>query len=379
MLCHIPSSAKPYWIAAACISGIGYKTLMVVAGWLEKSHYDWREWWEDKHIARESGLSAEQMTSMATFQKEWSIESLSEFLATSSIETLLPSDERFFPLLREIPDLPAIMFVQGVVPPTEYSLAVVGTRRMTTYGQMVTEELVKELILHYQVPIISGGMYGVDEAAHRAALHHKGKTVVVLGHGHAHPLNASLAKLYREVIEGGGAVVSEYPPWQPAIKGLFPARNRIVAGMSQGLLVTEAAERSGSHITAALAAEYGRDVFVTPGPISNPYSQGTVLLANQGAWLVTSALDIAVQMKWPRNFSHQSVCSPLHCTSEQDQLLRILAEMGPQSVSALSTQLNSDPLSTLRTLTQLQLRGIVSVRSSLWGMTRRVWHNDTLS
>lgn len=179
------------------------------------------------------------------------------------------------------------------------AIAVVGTRRVTNYGRRVTEKLVQDLIAAGMV-IVSGMARGVDGVAHRTALKDNGQTVAVLGSGVDVVYPFENKDVYLSLTSGGsfrGLVVSEFPPGFPPLPGNFPARNRIIAGLSDAVLVTEAAERSGSLITARLAAEQGKDVFAVPGPITSHFSNGSAYLIKQGAKLVSSAEDVLEEMR----------------------------------------------------------------------------------
>lgn len=170
-------------------------------------------------------------------------------------------------------------------------IAVVGTRKITSYGRMVTQKITRELVLE-GVTIVSGFMYGVDVCAQQTALHAGGRTVGVLGYGFDHISPCNHEKTMLEMLSQGAVFITEYPPWVSGSPGTYPQRNRIVAGMSLGVVVTEAAKRSGSHITARMAFENGREVFAVPGSITSPYSVGTKELIKEGATMVGSGREI---------------------------------------------------------------------------------------
>ena len=201
-------------------------------------------------------------------------------------------------LLRQIPDPPQKLYRVGPLPdPTLPTIAVVGTRHVTDYGKQVTWELTTQLV-RFGFVIVSGFMYGVDAVAHEACIEAGGKTIAVLGYGLEAPFfPSSHALLARKVLASGGCLLSEFEPHQGARPQNFPKRNRIVSGLSLGVLVTEAAIKSGSLITARLAGEQGRELFAVPGPMNSPYSEGTKILVNMGAKLVTNIDDIVEELK----------------------------------------------------------------------------------
>src|SRR3989338_3241182 len=202
-------------------------------------------------------------------------------------------DPQYPTLLKNIGDPPKQLYYKGIWDSTifEHCLAVVGTRRMTTYGKRVTEQLVGGIAVA-GITIVSGFMYGIDAAAHRAALRVGGRTIAVMpcGIDMIHPPDQ--ADLYKEILDTGGLVLSEYEGNFQPLLWTYPKRNRIVAGLFQETLVVEAGEKSGSLITANFAKKYGRKLFVVPGPLTSSVSAGISELIRGGATVVTRAKDI---------------------------------------------------------------------------------------
>lgn len=178
---------------------------------------------------------------------------------------VLKREDADFPWrLKILPDCPDILFVLGNTKIlNNFSIAVVGSRDCDEYGKMVTEELSRELALR-NVCILSGLAEGIDACAHKGALNCNGKTIAVIGNGFENIYPASNKKIVEKIISKGGAIISEYFPDQPPLKSGFPHRNRLVACMSEGTLITEARENSGALITASLAQKYGKKIFVVP-------------------------------------------------------------------------------------------------------------------
>jgi DNA processing protein len=192
--------------------------------------------------------------------------------------------------LLNIYDYPPYLYVKGSLVPDEIAVAIVGSRLASTYGKYVTEKLSRELALQ-GIAVISGMARGIDSAAHRGTLAAKGRTIAVLGSGIDvlyPPENETLAA----EISGQGALVTEYPFGTPPNAPNFPARNRLISGISLGVVVVEAGEKSGSLITARIAAEQGRSVFAVPGAIESAGSRGTNRLIKQGARLIEGVEDI---------------------------------------------------------------------------------------
>ncbi len=222
-----------------------------------------------------------------------------EVLATCrqhAIEILLDDHGAYPPLLREIPDPPPVLFVAGsILPRDQRSVAIVGTRHATAYGLRQADRLARQLVAA-GFTVVSGLARGVDAAAHRGALSAGGRTIAVLGGG--------LLKLYPPehqelalAVRGRGAVVSEAPPLRPPSSGNFPQRNRVISGLSLGVIVIEAGQRSGALISARHALEQGREVFALPGSVESPVSRGCHQLLRDGAKLVESVEDVLEELQ----------------------------------------------------------------------------------
>lgn len=210
--------------------------------------------------------------------------------AMSEIKIIAQKD--FPPLLREIPDTPEQLYIKGELPNTDMPwIAIVGTRKATPDGILLAKQLAKELAEKGFV-IVSGLAMGIDTAAHEGALKGNGKTIAVLGNGLASIYPRQNENLAKQIIAQGGALLSEYTPEIPAYPNQFLERNRIVSGLCAATIVIEAPDRSGSIVTARLAGEQGREIFVFPGPAGHPNYAGSHNLIRDGARLVTSVTDI---------------------------------------------------------------------------------------
>lgn len=263
--------------------------------------------------------------------------------------TFLDSD--YPPLLKEIPDPPPYLYLKGSLPGTGTKIAVVGSRLASDYGIATTARFSRELA-EQGVTIVSGLAQGVDAAAHRGALQVSGSTIGVLGCGIDLVYPAGNRQLFHDMCEHGG-IVSEFPIGTRPDAPNFPRRNRIISGLSRGVLVVEAAERSGSLITARFALEQGREVFAVPGNITHRASRGANSLIKQGAKLVESVADILGELPsdgvnlplWARNqgFSlapeEQKLCSLLASGPLHIDELTIRSELTVPAVSAMLLRL----------------------------------------
>jgi DNA processing protein len=210
---------------------------------------------------------------------------------TRGIDVVYPGHRQYPSLLAEISGRPSVLFVRGrLTPADERAVAIVGTRRTTPYGRQVAEHIAKELA-EAGVTVVSGLARGIDTVAHRAALSARGRTIAVLGSGVDVIYPAENRNLADQIVERG-AILSEFLPGTKPDAQNFPARNRIVSGIAQGVVIVEAPSRSGALITASFAADQGREVFVVPGNVYSPASEGTNALLRDGARLVRSGTDV---------------------------------------------------------------------------------------
>ena len=214
-----------------------------------------------------------------------------ELIQSHQCHIVTYEDEAYPPLLKQINDPPLLLYVKRQLPPQDtLSIAIVGSRSPTRYGKTTCHQLSQQLAAR-GVTIVSGFARGIDTVAHRGALEAGGRTIAVMGNGLSHVYPEENRHLTDEILESGGALISEFPMTVPPMATNFPLRNRVISGLTWGTLVVEASERSGSLITARLAAEQGREVFAVPGQIFSKLSQGTHKLINQGATLIHSVDD----------------------------------------------------------------------------------------
>ncbi len=240
-----------------------------------------------------SGIGEEASRSVASWKTQVDPEAELDRAARAGVSILAFSDPAYPPLLREIHDPPIVLYVRGTLAHA-HSIGVVGTRKPSHYAAECAKKLSYQLA-YAGLTVTSGLARGIDTAAHQAALAAHGRTVAVLGSGLARlypPENAALA----EKIAGSGAVISEFPMETQADRQTFPMRNRIISGLSVGLLVVEAGMKSGALISATQAGEQGRSIYAVPGRIDQPQAIGSNRLIQQGAKLVLSAQDILDDM-----------------------------------------------------------------------------------
>jgi len=296
------------------------------------------------------------------FRNTFDIDDYMKQLANIHVNTLIWSEEKYPKLLKELSDAPFVLYVKSKPHmeriDMERTIAVVGTRKATPYGVDVTRRITEELV-DAGCTIVSGMAYGIDAVAHETAIACGGKTIAVLGCGVdiiAPPTNAGIYKKISE--DGCGAVISEMPLGLRPNKGLFPARNRIISGLSRGVLVTEGANDSGALITARNAGEQGRDVFAIPGPITSPYSKGPTFLLKNGAVLVESGRDILDALGIKNQQKNSKRGNFVLTNDEEKRIMACLTEGGTHIDEIVRVSNISSPL-VFSTLTVLEMKGII--------------------
>ena len=281
-----------YWVAFSGIAGIGRVRISQLKEYFGSLQHAWKA---PEGKLRQAGLDSRSIDALVTLRPRISLDAEMEKLERYRIKVLVYEDPLYPARLKEIYDYPPVLYVRGNLPvQDEPCLAIVGTRRPTIYGRQVTEEIVADLA-RSKITIVSGLARGIDSVAHRAALDAGGKTIAVFASGLDIVYPGENAKLAQAIMEHG-AVLSENPLGAKPKPENFPLRNRIMSGLSLGVLVVEAGERSGALITAHQAVEQNREVFAIPGSILSPASQGTNRLIQEGAKLVRNYTDILQEL-----------------------------------------------------------------------------------
>ncbi len=284
-----PTAAQAAWLRLNVASAMGPDRLR---GWVGRVGLERLSQAGPEELAAAGGLALEAARRLRDaldgfdLRREW------ESAQDLGLRILAWDEPEFPELLRSITDAPLVLYVWGRLDAGRDALAFVGSRQPTPYGRRMTRQLVREASARFV--ITSGLARGIDTEAHRAALDSQGTTWAVLGSGLGRiypPENAALAQ---EIVAGGGCLMSEFPLGTEPLPGHFPRRNRIVAGLCWATVVVEGRDKSGSLITARLAAQQGREVFAVPGPADSALSEAPLRLISQGAKMVRSMADI-----WP--------------------------------------------------------------------------------
>lgn len=349
-----------YTLAFSC-STLGPKSfqkILIKFGTAEKG------WNASEEEFAEIGIVLKTYKNFVEFKNRFDCDQYNGRLKKAGVEFVAFTDKRYPKGLRKIENPPIGLFCKGNVKllKSTFSIGVVGTRKITQYGRDVTEMLVKELVKNGAV-IVSGLALGVDGLAHRVTTENKGLAIAVLACGVDCCLPSENYSLYSSILKSNGLVVSEYPLSAPPFKGTFLARNRIVAALSDGVLITEAAEGSGSLVTAAYALQYGKKVFAVPGQITSRMSDGSLQLLKQGAKLVSNAEDILGEFSsagWRNNsqFSKKKQFANLNLTKEEKKIVFLIQNEG-LTIDEIS-KLSKLPVSKIFiAISNLEIRGII--------------------
>lgn len=352
---------RQYWVAFSVFPGIGpvrFKLLLEYFGTAKAA------WEAPVSLLKKTKLGDTLTDQFIDFRKKFSINEYVNVLLREHISVLTLADDRYPRLLKQISDAPFVLYIKGRKPHApidmEKTIGIVGTRKITPYGREVTQRLTEGLV-SYGFTIVSGLAYGVDAVAHKAAIDAGGNTIAVLGCGIDIIAPPSNADLYRTIADGHGAIVSEMPLGLRPNKGLFPARNRIISGLSLGVIVTEGADDSGALITARNAGEQGREVFAVPGPITSSLSRGPAKLLKNGAKLVESVEDIIEELGINITNKQLSNTTNKQIQGENEEERKIIEIVKDRQVH-IDDIVRASGLTTsqvMATLTILEIKGIV--------------------
>jgi len=345
---------KRYWIGFTLVKGIGavrFQRLLERCGDAETA------WGARPADLAEAGLSLKLIERVVAVREKVDLSRIWEQTQTRNIQVLTWLDEAYPQRLKEIEQPPPVLYLRGeLLPEDTWTVAIVGTRRVTPYGRQVTEEIVSYLAAN-GVTVVSGLARGVDSIAHNAALKAGGRTLAVLGSGVDRiypPENRALAE---QMIERG-AVLSDYAPGTPPESSNFPPRNRIISGLSMAVVVIEAGKTSGALITAEFAAEQGREIFAVPGNILAPQSKGTNKLIQDGTLPLLSASDIMQALNLTRVGQHKAARKVLPADEEEAKLITALGEE-PLHVDEIRNQTGLPVEKVSATLVMMELKGMV--------------------
>ncbi len=345
---------KKYWIGFNLVRGIGAVRFQQIISYFGDLSVAWQAPVEAFH---ETGLPERALRNFLALRSEIDLDSLYESILQSQITVLTLKDEGYPTLLKEIDQSPPVIYIKGsLTPADEFAVAMVGTRRVTAYGQQVTRDTSTFLAAH-GLTIVSGLARGVDALAHQHALQADGRTIAVLGSGVDVIYPPEHRKLADAIVENG-AVISDYPlGTQP--EGInFPPRNRIISGLSLATIVVEAGERSGALITADFAVEQGRDVFAVPGNVFSPSSRGTNRLIQKGAYAMVSPQDVLDVLDLTQVEDYKQARRELPADTTEAKILHVM-DYEPIHVDEICHEVGLPVEKVSAALTMMELKGMV--------------------
>jgi DNA processing protein len=354
------NNKQKYFLAFRLIENFSYQNFKKLYNYFSSLQNAWQADFSELMAA---GLSENTIQKIITKRHEINLDEQIEILIKENIKILTIEDDEYPPLLKEIYDPPFCLFYlgtpNGLLDKT--TISVVGTRKTTPYGIQATEKITRELV-ESQIAIVSGLALGIDTVAHQTTIQNKGRTIAVLGSGLAKNFiyPRSNWQLAQKIIDSGGVIFSEYPPYAKPEKFYFPQRNRIVSGISLGTLVTESPFKSGSLITAKIALDQNREVFAVPGNIFSNNSQGSHRLLQEGAKLVSSGKDIletlGVETKPKQTIDKQT--NFLKVSPNEEKILRVLSHE-PTHIDHIVRQTKLDTATTNSTLSIMEIKNII--------------------
>lgn len=347
-----------YWVGFSMVPGIGAARGNRIVNFFDSMKNAWEA--SESQLAQ-AGIEESVLKEIVKARKEINLDLEIAKIEEAGINLITIKDKNYPKMLKEIYNPPFLLYIRGELKPEdEYAFAVVGARRCSDYGRQVTKELVTGLAQN-KITIVSGLAAGIDGIAHQATLNIEGaRTIAVLGSGidDASIYPAENRALFKQIIDGRGAIISEYPFGTPPLKQNFPARNRIISGLSLGVLVVEATEVSGSLITGQFALEQGRDVFAVPGSIYNKNASGPNALIKKGAKLVERVEDILEELHLRNVVEKIEAREIIPENKEEEKILKCL-ELENKHIDEI-VRLTGIAISDLNAvLTTMEMKGMV--------------------
>lgn len=345
-----------YWIALSMlpdIGPVGSRKLLSVFGTPERIFNS-----EVDDLLSVEGIGVNRAKNIKEFSSWNDVEKQIKVMEKMGIKAVSFDDSSYPEMLREIEDAPVVIYIKGDIQPQDrYAIAIVGSRKPTHYGISVAEKISEELA-SMGFTIVSGMARGIDSLSHKGALKAGGRTIAVLGSGLDVPYPPE-NKVLMDNIARSGCVMSEFPPGTPPDKENFPRRNRLISGLSQGVLVIEATSNSGSLITAGYALEQNREVFAVAGNITSSTSEGTNELIRRGAILTRKAEDIVEELAPVlKGFIKLKDKVKIEVSDEEKKLCSLLSGE-PKQIDVISRESGLPTSKVLGILLGLELKGAV--------------------
>lgn len=344
-----------YLIAFSYINGIGPKKLKLLIDYFPNM----KDAWEASiHDFIKLGFNTKDSQAISEARNKLQPNKLYNNIIKNKINIVTLKDNNYPQLLKEIYSPPSILYYKGTLPNnSNMSLGVIGTRKTSIYGRQATLDLVS-ILAKTGLIIVSGLALGIDTLAHQTTLKHGGVTMAILGCGLDNIYPSSNYQLAKNIILNGGCIISEYPPGTKPLKQHFPARNRIIAGITKGVLVIEGNHKSGALITARFSLDYNREVMAIPGSIFNTNAEGTNHLLKNGAHLISSAEDVlnVLDLQFIQKYKETQQILPQN--SEEKSLLDIITKI-PIHIDEIIQQCTLQISTINATLTIMEMKGLI--------------------
>jgi DNA processing protein len=360
---------RDYYLFFSNFPGVGpvkFRKILTYFGSAKKA-------WNSTSSDLDKIIGSKTAVKLENFRNEFDLENYLKQLKRQKIEYVCLADKQYPPLLKKIQNPPIVLYLKGntkllnsnVLKKTRM-IAIVGTRHITHYGREVTKMFSGKLAENGLV-IVSGMAYGVDGVAHKSCIDAGGETIAVLGNGVDMAYPRENSKLYEEIIDSGGLIISEFPPGTPPSVGSFPSRNRIVAGLSEAVLVTEGASDSGSLITANYGLEFGRKVFAVPGPVTSSLSAAPLRLIEKGARLVVGPDDIMREL----NVESKKLKDKKSYAGLSKEEVKVIELIENESLSfdEIAQRLKLDSAKLASILSMMEIKGIIKSSDGGYSIT----------
>lgn len=345
-----------YAAALASLPFLGHRSICTLVAHFGSAEAVWKQ--PADTLQQAVPLSEKACHSLQRYRSDYDWDRQLQQLSRHQTQLISLWDEDYPPALKLTYNPPVVLYYQGVLQDLTKSAAVVGARKATPYGRNVAQTLAENMAMH-DIAVISGGARGIDAKAHTGALAQSGYTVAVVANGLDICYPPEHKGLFQEIVEKGGAVVSEYAFGMKPLAINFPARNRIIAGLGRCVVIVEAALRSGSLITADFALEEGRDVFSIPGSVYSEQSRGTNALLRKGAIPLTGIDDLLEEYGWNRSPAKKAPPKMMNLTLLETTVLDCLSCDEGRSREDITLQTQLLPAQIAPLLLRLQLLGLI--------------------
>lgn len=349
---------RDYYLSFVLASGIGPKTFSSLIAYFKTAKIAWNS---NSTELKAAGIGHKTIKSFIDFRENFSIDDYRLLMQKKEAKFIALCDKEYPKLLAKIDSPPLVLFYKGNLKDVNFekTIGIVGTRKITNYGKEITQLFSQELA-QSGLTIVSGLAMGVDGVAAWSAINSGGKTIAVLGNGVDLTFPTVNSPLYDKILQGNGVIISQFPLGMSPTAGSFPARNRIVAGLSQGVLVTEGAQDSGSLITANYALEFNRKVFAIPGPITSSLSAAPLRLIEKGARLVVEPNDILRELKVQRSKSKAMGASQkfVGLSSDEKKIIGLL-ENESLNFDEIVRKLGIDSSKVGTVLSMMEMKGVI--------------------